>query len=423
MTIGDGAVLPLSGIINNTGTIALASTGHATTLELIQHGITLQGGGQLILSDSDGNVISGAVPGVTFTNMDNTISGAGHLGDWQTMLVNHGTIVATGAHALIIDTGSNVVVNTGTLEATGSGGLVVNSDIANMGLISAHGGDITVNGSVSGAGGALITGSATFEFGAAASTNVTFVGANDFGTLLLDNPTGYTGQIFGFTGTALNHSDLIDLRGIAYNAITSMDYHDNPGSNTGGTLTIFETINGVATAVDSLTFGDGDYTTANFKLASDGHGGTLIADPPAESGVDHSASLTPDHASDHFHFGYVDTTSHTLLHVPPSMLGNEGDGLHTMHVGALVTGFAEAIGSHASDPFVFNSGFLQNGTSHMEAAQAVTHIDQTLFQTVADVLTHAAQAAPEAFTAVDHAVVFATELEQHKPAPDLFGHG
>src|SRR5262249_27790018 len=33
MTIGDGAMLPLSGIINNTGTIALDSTGNTTFLE------------------------------------------------------------------------------------------------------------------------------------------------------------------------------------------------------------------------------------------------------------------------------------------------------------------------------------------------------------------------------------------------------
>ncbi|MFZ1885892.1 MAG: VCBS domain-containing protein, partial [Rhodoplanes sp.] len=182
MTIGDGALLPLSGAIDNTGTIALDSAGHATTLELIQHGITLQGGGQLILSDSDANLISSAAPGVTFTNADNTISGAGQLGDWQMTLVNNGTIAATGAHALIIDTGSNVVINTGTLDSTGSGGLIVNSDVSNAGLLWAHGVDITVNGSVSGAGGALITGDATLEFAAAASINVTFVGADDFGT-------------------------------------------------------------------------------------------------------------------------------------------------------------------------------------------------------------------------------------------------
>ena len=41
MTIGDGAMLPLSGMINNTGTIALNSAGNGTELQLIQHGITL----------------------------------------------------------------------------------------------------------------------------------------------------------------------------------------------------------------------------------------------------------------------------------------------------------------------------------------------------------------------------------------------
>ena len=89
MTISDGAMLPLSGIINNTGTVVLNSTGNETRLELTQHEITLQGGGQVILSDSGNNFISGAIPGVTLTNLDNTISGAGQLGvgrrRWSTM--------------------------------------------------------------------------------------------------------------------------------------------------------------------------------------------------------------------------------------------------------------------------------------------------------------------------------------------------
>ena len=125
MVVSDGAMLPLSGIVNNTGTIALNSAGAETELELIQHGITLQGGGQLTLSDSGGNVIFGTDPSVTLTNVDNTISGAGQLGGGQMTLVNHGTIVATGSNALIIDTGANAVINSGTLEAAGSGGLVI----------------------------------------------------------------------------------------------------------------------------------------------------------------------------------------------------------------------------------------------------------------------------------------------------------
>ena len=46
MAISDGALLPLSGIVNNTGTIELNSSGNGTTLELIQSGVTLEGGGR-----------------------------------------------------------------------------------------------------------------------------------------------------------------------------------------------------------------------------------------------------------------------------------------------------------------------------------------------------------------------------------------
>ena len=118
MALSNGGVLPLSGIINNSGVVALESTGAATALELIQYGVTLQGGGALTLSDSDANVIVGTVGSVTLTNVDNTIPGAGELDAGQMTLGNAGTIVATETHALTIDTGVNAVVNTGTLSAT-----------------------------------------------------------------------------------------------------------------------------------------------------------------------------------------------------------------------------------------------------------------------------------------------------------------
>jgi uncharacterized protein YegL len=186
MTISDGAVLPLSGIIDNAGTIALDAAARDTHLQLIQNGVTLQGGGQLVLSDSAHNLISGSLPGVTLTNVDNTISGAGQLGAGQMALVNDGTIVATGLHALVIDTGANVVTNNGTLAATGSGGLIVNSDIANSGLIWAHGGNITINGAVTGSGDAMISGAGALGFGAASSADVTFA-ADAAGRLTLEH--------------------------------------------------------------------------------------------------------------------------------------------------------------------------------------------------------------------------------------------
>ncbi|MGB6350243.1 MAG: hypothetical protein WBG10_09465, partial [Pseudolabrys sp.] len=169
----------------------------------------------------------------------------------------------------------------GTLEATGSGGLIVNSDVSNSGLIWADGGDITFHGAVTGNGGALISGAATLEFAAASSVSVTF--GDNFGTLVLDNPSVYTGHIFGFTGTSPQNSDVIDLKGITFDAATSWTYVDNAGSNTGGALTISETINGAANAVDTINFANGDYSTANFIVTSDGSGGTLVVDPPPQS--------------------------------------------------------------------------------------------------------------------------------------------
>src|SRR5262249_49081023 len=71
MVVSDGAVLPLSGIINNTGTIALDSSGHQTELQIIGDGLTLEGGGRLTLSGDA--VIVGTNALGALVNVDNTI--------------------------------------------------------------------------------------------------------------------------------------------------------------------------------------------------------------------------------------------------------------------------------------------------------------------------------------------------------------
>ena len=289
MTIGDGAMLPLSGIVYNTGTIALDSAGNTTTLELIQHGVTLEGGGQVLLSDSDGNLISGRLggphphqrrqhdlgrrPAFGFAN------DTGQRGD------SHCQRDTRSGHRLV-----NMITNSGTLEATGSGGLAVSGDISNAGLIWAHGGDVSIGGAVTGAGSALIDGGATLEFAAASSINVTF-SEGHFGTLVLADPAAYSGQISGFDGAGPQGSDVIDLKGVTFDAGTSWFYGDNAGSNTGGMLSILETSNGSTTMVGNVTFANGDYATASFLLTSDGHGGTLIVEPPASPSATQSMSV------------------------------------------------------------------------------------------------------------------------------------
>jgi hypothetical protein len=282
MTISDGAVLPLSGFVNNSGIIAVDSIGDDTHLQLIQHGITLQGGGQVLVSDSGENFISGTVPSVTLTNVDNTISGAGHLGAGQMTLVNDGTIVATGSNPLIIDTGANVVTNIGTLEATGSGGLIVNSDVANSGQIWAYGGNITFNGALSGSGSAMINGVATLEFGAASSNDVTFA-ADAVGTLTLDHALT---QPFSAVISGLDANDTVDLKDLTF---------------TNGNITVSTALleNGNTTLVvsntstqQSVTFTlAGDYTHSAWHFAQDSSGtGTIFTDLLATNTLDTTSS-------------------------------------------------------------------------------------------------------------------------------------
>jgi len=263
MTISDGAVLPLSGIIDNTGTIELNSAGSETDLELIEHGITLQGHGQVILSDSSQNVITGAVSDVTLTNVDNTISGAGHLGDSVMILVNQGSIIATGTNSLEIDTGTSTIVNSGTLEATGSGGLVIDSNVENSGQLWANGGNIVLHGSVTG-GTAVMDGTATIEFGAAASTNVTF-DAGATGTLKLADSFDFSGIVSGFNQNG--HLDLLDM---AFGVGTAASYVENQ-AGTGGTLSVTD---GAHTVNVALL---GQYSADDFTVAADSTTGTLVS--------------------------------------------------------------------------------------------------------------------------------------------------
>ncbi|ACA17733.1 outer membrane adhesin like protein [Methylobacterium sp. 4-46] len=273
MVLSDGAMLPLSGAVTNTGTIALNSTGGGTLLQVIDQGITLTGGGTVKMSDDDGNTIAGTKGSVTLTNLDNTISGAGQLGGGALTLTNQasGKITADGSHALVIDTGTTVVENAGTLAATGSGGLVVKGALDNTGTVWAHGGNVTVEGAVTGSGTALIDGNATMEFGAASSAHVD-LGHGD-GTLKLDDSLHFNGSITGFG--AGDHVDLADL---LFGSSTSVSYAAN-AQGTGGLLNVSD---GVHTAALAL---QGTYDAAAFSLTKDSDGHALVSYDPLHHGL------------------------------------------------------------------------------------------------------------------------------------------
>jgi len=268
LTIGDGAVMPFGGILQNTGTIALGSMGAGTQLEVLVESLSLQGGGHLTLSDNDNNVIFGGTAAATLDNVDNTISGAGQIGAGQMTLVNAGTIVADGNHALVIDTGTTAVANSGTLEATGGGGLVIAGAVNGAGSLWANGGDITIHGDVTGQGSATISGSGALEFSAASAANVGFAG-NASGTLTVDHAAAFTGTLAG-----LNADDTLHFGDIAFSSATQVSYTAN-AAGTAGSLVVSD---GTHTAQMALV---GQYSAADFQLVADQGGGTALVNTAA----------------------------------------------------------------------------------------------------------------------------------------------
>jgi hypothetical protein len=242
LTVADGSEIALAGTINNSGTIAINASTAPTAIE-VQGSTTLQGGGQINLSENDQNYVFGSG---SLTNVDNTISGSGDIGDGTLAFINQGVVQTQGSYALIIDTGTNPFVNTGSIE-TNSGTMIVKSQ-------------------VTGGGNAIINGG-TLEFGAASDNKVTFNGS-DLSVLALDQSLGFNGSVAGF-----GDQDQIDLGDIGFGANTTLGYAAN-SSNTGGMLSVSD---GTHLANIALL---GQYAAASFVAASDGHGGTLITDPP-----------------------------------------------------------------------------------------------------------------------------------------------
>jgi aryl-phospho-beta-D-glucosidase BglC (GH1 family) len=133
-----------------------------------------------------------------------------------------------------------------------------------------------------GVNGLAVHAGATLELAAVNSGSVTFVSST--GTLKLDTPWTFNGQIFGFTGDGtLAGSDQIDLSNLNYNNVIQSTSTYN--SSTG----VLAVNNGTSTV--NLTF-VGSYSQANFKFASDGHGGAVVYDPPVASGANAATPTT-----------------------------------------------------------------------------------------------------------------------------------
>ncbi len=244
VVVNDLTTLWLLGTINNVGTIleGQASTTANTQIRLNSQVVSLQGGGQLVMSNNGGNQIFGQSGFDTLINVNNTISGAGQLGSTQMTLVNatngvilgnqNPTFLQTGQ--LTIDTAgnpTNVVLNAGILESTAAGGLLIRDTTVNN-----TGGTLGSVGTIEavGAGAVVDLAGATIQGGTLATSGggviQTIIEANfsNIGTLdgLSLTPVNNTGTVL------VNDQTVLSLLGTINNTGTILVDQESAGGNT-----------------------------------------------------------------------------------------------------------------------------------------------------------------------------------------------
>jgi hypothetical protein len=245
--------------------------------------VTLEGHGTVELGDVAAGDVPNAITGggapVTLANLNDTINGGGNIGGGGLKLNNEagGIIKATGVTPFVIDTGSNTIINAGSMMAMSGSTLVIGSTLSNTGKLTANGGTIVVVNTEIG-GGAVISGTGTVEFDAAATAGTTFASGST-GELILDDPAHYSGTVAGF---GLNTR--IDLPNFGATGAHATSY-------AGGVLTLTNTAGQTLKIKIS-----GTHTLASFNAIDDGNfngtdDGTLITDPPVGKGTQALAGL------------------------------------------------------------------------------------------------------------------------------------
>jgi hypothetical protein len=244
-TGGRGTNTSLVGTINNQGTVVFnGGDGANTGINLIGN-TTLQGGGTVTLTNGDANgnpFVQQLTGGLTLTNVNNTIQGAGIIGNGGLALVNspQGIVNANVSGHVLVLNGSTGVTNTGLLEATNGGTLQVSTVINNAnGNITGNTGTVNVSSTIQGGtlnGAQLQTGG-----------NATLDGATQ-GALTLSSGSTYTGG----RGTTTNLAGTINNQG-------NLVFNGGDGANTAVNVISDVTLQGGGTV--TLTNGDGNGNT------------------------------------------------------------------------------------------------------------------------------------------------------------------
>ncbi len=253
-TVQAGSSIALSSGVLTTDKAVLTLQGRAATI-MSQAGGTSSGidatlatvasGGSLALINRTDKFTAN---GGTFTDNGGLSLSAASLTATGLMIGDTGTLSGTGAI-------KGAVTNFGTISAAG-GTLTFLSGVENSGVTQVENGTILFTKAFAGGGSVDLgrAGAATFDTGIGFGARIMFTGQD--GTLNVALPASFHGLIGGFGAT-----DAIDLLNVS---ATSESYAKGVLTLTSGT-----------SAVADLRF-SGAYTSSDFTLTPDGHGGTLL---------------------------------------------------------------------------------------------------------------------------------------------------
>ncbi|WP_244659429.1 FecR domain-containing protein [Bradyrhizobium guangdongense] len=260
-THSDSISLTLIGDYSDVHFLTSSDGAGGTIVELapVDHWINTAGGSW--------NTASNWSVGVPSASYDVKLDAAG------TYMIDSTTSVTI--HDLTVISGVTLLTEPGTV-------FTVSGDLLDNGLIEAgpfsnnNISTVDIKGNVSGTGAIEISNKAVVEIEGAASGIIVYYD-NGLGTLVLDDSKDFRGFISGSpAGAPLSSGNEIDMKDLAWTATMSAQAHYNSDTK----ITTVDFYNGATTITLSFLGKD-----INWNLQSDGHGGTTVSDPLADTSM------------------------------------------------------------------------------------------------------------------------------------------
>jgi fibronectin-binding autotransporter adhesin len=334
----------LLGTINNKNNFQVNGGAGANAVVSIGSNVTLQGGGTVTLSTASGGgaaYIEQSVGGLTLTNVNNTIQGAGVIGNNGMSLVNEATVNANvSGQALILEGMSGALTNTGLLEASNAGILQINGVTVN----NAGGGKITAN-----AGSTVQLYGSTVIQGGTLTNNGSFFGTPINSVVYLDGSTAagpitingtYTSDLNSDThllGTINNKNNFQLNGGAGTNAIILAD--NNVTLQGGGTVTMSTASGGGAAYIEQAS-GGLTLTNVNNLIQGAGvignNGLTLVNQATVNANVSGEALILEGMSGGLTNTGILEASNGGILQINGVTVNNAGGGTITANAGTTV---------------------------------------------------------------------------------------